>query len=167
MKKIIFILSVFVATHLSFAQSQKQNELISENKKTEFNELRKKCLKTNSGIEYVLTRVGDGAKPNINEEILINYSGYYLSGNCFDTNLVETSKMFNIYDQNRDNQNGYSPLKVLFLEKMNFIEGFSEAIKLLNYNDKATIFIPYNLAYGEFINPKSDLIFEIELLKSN
>ena len=171
MKKLIFILTVLVANNISFAQSQNQNDSIFEQKKSEFSELKKECLKTKSGLEYIITRVGDGGKPSINEEILISYAGYYKTGNCFDTNLAEISKKFKIYDANRDNQNGYAPLKILYLEKMNFIEGFSEAIKLLNYNDKATIFIPYNLAYGEsgnkFINPKTDLIFEIEIIKPN
>jgi peptidylprolyl isomerase len=38
----------------------------------------------------------------------------------------------------------------------------------LNVGDKATLFLPYQLAYGEngnqVIPPRSDLIFEIEIV---
>ena len=48
------------------------------------------------------------------------------------------------------------------------IQGFKEGVKLLKVGDKATLFVPFNLAYGESgtrgIPPKSDLVFEIEIL---
>ena len=41
---------------------------------------------------------------------------------------------------------------------------------MMSVGDKATLFIPYHLGYGEqgypgAIPPKSDLVFEIELLE--
>ena len=50
------------------------------------------------------------------------------------------------------------------------IPGFKEGLSLLNIGDKATLFIPYYLAYGETgrgnaIPPKSDLIFEVEIVE--
>ena len=48
------------------------------------------------------------------------------------------------------------------------IEGFKEGVRLLKVGDKATLFLPYNLAYGEqgnrMIPARSDLIFEIEVV---
>ena len=48
------------------------------------------------------------------------------------------------------------------------IEGFKEGVRLLKVGDKATLFLPYKLAYGEggnrMIPPRSDLIFEIEVI---
>ena len=48
------------------------------------------------------------------------------------------------------------------------IQGFKEGLKLLGTGDKATLFIPYYLAYGETesrgIPAKSNLIFEVEII---
>ena len=47
------------------------------------------------------------------------------------------------------------------------IERFKEGIRLLKEGDKATLFLPYTLAYGaqgtRGIPPQSDLIFEVEV----
>ena len=47
------------------------------------------------------------------------------------------------------------------------IEGFKEGVRLLDEGDKATLFLPYKIAYGENgvqgIPPMSDLIFEVEI----
>ena len=48
------------------------------------------------------------------------------------------------------------------------IQGFKEGLKLLKIGDKATLFLPYYLAYGETesrgIPAKSNLIFEVEIV---
>ena len=71
-------------------------------------------------------------------------------------------------DENRNKTNGYQPLVADVSPKAQMIQGFKEGVKLLKVGDKATLFVPYNLAYGESgtrgIPPKSDLIFEIEIL---
>jgi peptidylprolyl isomerase len=49
------------------------------------------------------------------------------------------------------------------------IPGFKEGLQQLNVGDKATLFIPYHLGYGEAGNrgipPKTNLIFEVEVLE--
>jgi FKBP-type peptidyl-prolyl cis-trans isomerase len=52
------------------------------------------------------------------------------------------------------------------------IPGWDEGVALLNEGSKATLFIPYALAYGEAGSPpvipaKSDLVFYIEVNKVN
>ena len=48
------------------------------------------------------------------------------------------------------------------------IEGFKEGLRLLNQGDRATLFLNYNIAYGEKgvqgIPPRSNLIFEVEIV---
>jgi peptidylprolyl isomerase len=47
------------------------------------------------------------------------------------------------------------------------IDGFKEGVGLLKEGDKATLFLPYTIAYGtsggQGIPPQSDLIFEVEV----
>ena len=50
------------------------------------------------------------------------------------------------------------------------IPGFLEGLSLMSYGDKAIIFIPSNLAYGEsgaggVIPPNATLVFEVEMLE--
>ncbi|MGK0253686.1 MAG: peptidyl-prolyl cis-trans isomerase A (cyclophilin A), partial [Mariniflexile sp.] len=49
------------------------------------------------------------------------------------------------------------------------IAGFKEGLQQLSVGDKATLFIPYHLAYGETGNrsipPKANLIFEVEIIE--
>ena len=49
------------------------------------------------------------------------------------------------------------------------IPGFKEGLKQLHVGDKATLFVPYHLAYGESgtrgIPGKSNLIFEVEIIE--
>ena len=63
---------------------------------------------------------------------------------------------------------GYSPIEAKVGPKDMMIQGFKEGLKLLGTGDKATLFIPYYLAYGETesrgIPAKSNLIFEVEIV---
>ena len=47
------------------------------------------------------------------------------------------------------------------------IQGFKEGLQKMKFGDRAVLFIPYHLAYGERggsgIPEKSDLIFELEM----
>jgi len=49
------------------------------------------------------------------------------------------------------------------------IHGFKEGLQQLSVGDKATLFIPYHLAYGDAGNrgipPQSNLIFEVEIIE--
>ena len=50
------------------------------------------------------------------------------------------------------------------------IPGFLEGLSLLSFGDKAVIFIPSNLAYGEsgaggVIPPNTNLVFELEMIE--
>ena len=65
----------------------------------------------------------------------------------------------------------YDTIEVLYKGTLPYslIEGWIEAFPLLSEGTKAKLFIPYNLAYGEYgnaaIQPYSTLIFEVELKK--
>ncbi|MFY0481905.1 peptidylprolyl isomerase [Flavobacterium sp. PLA-1-15] len=127
--------------------------------------------KTASGLQYIITKKGSGKKPANGTNVLIHYAGFFEDGTLFDSSIEEVAKQFGKYDEMRAAQGGYAPLPFQAGRKSGMIPGFIEGIEQLSYGDKATIFIPSNLGYGEagagggIIPPNSNLIFEIELIE--
>ncbi len=67
-------------------------------------------------------------------------------------------------------QDGYSKIPFTIGGKNQLIPGFVEGIEKLKIGEKAVLFIPSNLGYGEqgagkTIPPNANIIFEIELLE--
>lgn len=126
-------------------------------------------LKLPSGLEYIIIKQGTGVKPKEGSQVFIHYAGFFEDGKLFDSSYEDVSKEFGKYDQNRANQNGYKPFPFQYGKKGGLIPGFLEGINNMNIGDKAIIFIPPALGYGEagaggVIPPNANLIFEIELL---
>ncbi|POY35924.1 peptidylprolyl isomerase [Flavobacterium alvei] len=122
---------------------------------------------TESGLIYKITQKGSGVKPANGTSVNINYAGYFEDGNLFDSNYEEVAKMYGKYDPNRASQGGYNAFP-FEIGKQGMIPGFLEGLNLLSFGDKALIFIPSKLAYGEagaggVIPPNATLIFEIEM----
>ena len=69
----------------------------------------------------------------------------------------------------KKNANGYTPLECRVGPDDALIAGFKEGLRLLDVGDKAIIYLPYYLAYGETesrgIPAKSNLIFEVEIVE--
>lgn len=129
--------------------------------------LSNKKIKTESGLQYVITKKTKAEKPKDGTKVYIHYAGYLEDGTLFDSSIKEVAIANGTYDENRDKANGYNPLAST-AGQYGFIAGFKEGLGYLNIGEKATLFIPYALGYGERgsgpIPPKSNLIFEIELL---
>lgn len=129
--------------------------------------LAKKKIKTASGLEYVITKKTKSEKPKDGTKVYIHYAGYLEDGTLFDSSIKEVAMANGTYDENRDKANGYNPLAST-AGQYGFIAGFKEGLGYLNIGEKATLFIPYALGYGERgsgpIPAKSNLIFEIELM---
>ena len=135
------------------------------------NAAKAKATKTASGLQYVITQKGSDVKPVDGAAVLINYAGFLEDGTLFDSCIESVTKEFGKFDQNRASGNGYQPMQAQ-AGKYQFIPGFVEGLNLMNIGDKATLFIPANLGYGErgagnVIPPNSNIIFEIELLDGN
>lgn len=98
------------------------------------------------------------------ETVELYYTGTFLDGWIFDTNVVEVATENDIYDSNRD----YTSISVTIGEGSGYIEGFSLALKNLQTFTDAKILIPSKFAYGEIgsssINPYTPLIFELNIL---
>lgn len=115
----------------------------------------KNAKKTASGLYYVVLKNGTGQHPLEGQDVSVNYTGQNMKGEKFDSN---TDSAFNHVE----------PLSFA-LGKHNVINGWDEAIALMNKGMKATFYIPSGLAYGDHgqgpkIGPNEILIFDIELL---
>jgi peptidylprolyl isomerase len=132
--------------------------------------LKAKATKTASGLEYVITEKGAGKKPVAGTQVYINYSGFLEDGTLFDSSLEEVNKTFGKLDLARAEAKGYQPIPFQAGRKDGMIPGFIEGIEQLSFGDKAVIFIPSHLAYGQagagnVIPPNANIIFEIQLLE--
>lgn len=122
---------------------------------------------TESGLIYKITQKGTGVKPATGTSVNINYAGYFEDGNLFDSNYEEVAKAYGKHDPNRAAQGGYNAFP-FEIGQQGMIPGFLEGLNQLSFGDKALVFIPSKLAYGEngaggVIPPNATLIFEIEM----
>ncbi len=111
-------------------------------------------IKTNSGLYYVITSEGTGNSPTVGDEVSMNYTGMFLDGNKFDSNL--------------DSSFGHvTPLKFP-LGQGRVIRGWDEGIMLLKKGTKAKFVLPSAIGYGIIgsgkIPANTILQFDVELL---
>ena len=144
---------------------------VREEKIAYFADLKSKSTRTPSGLQYIITKKGDGKKPANGTNVFIHYAGFLEDGELFDASIESVSKTFGKYDENRAMQNGYQPISFQSGKKDGMIPGFIEGLEHLSFGDKAVVFIPSRLGYGAagaggVIPPNSNIIFEIELLES-
>lgn len=101
-----------------------------------------------SGLQYEVMSDGKGAKPKSNDVVTVNYKGTFIDGMVFDS----SEKLG----------------KPATFSVTGVIKGWTEALLMMSPGAKWKLFIPSNLAYGEFgrgsIPPNATLIFEIELI---
>ncbi|TDW52453.1 cyclophilin family peptidyl-prolyl cis-trans isomerase [Flavobacterium sp. 270] len=126
-----------------------------------------KAVTTASGLKYVVTQKGSGAKLPEGSTIYFHYAGYFENGDLFDSSMSQVAKAYGKYDANRDAQKGYQAFPFTVGKKDGMIPGFIEALDMMTDGQKTIFFLPSNLAYGEkgaggVIPPNTTLIFEIE-----
>lgn len=103
-----------------------------------------------SGLQYKILKEGKGARPTAEGRVKCNYEGKLINGTVFDSSYARnTPAVFPV--------NGV-------------IQGWVEALQLMNEGSQWELYIPYNLAYGErgageSIPPYSALVFKVELLE--
>ena len=131
-------------------------------------ELKEKATETSTGLKFFINEKGNGEMVDENKTILTHYAVYFEDGNLLDTSILDVAEKYNMFDSRRAQAGGYSPIEAKVGPKDMMIQGFKEGLKLLKIGDKATLFLPYYLAYGETesrgIPAKSNLIFEVEIV---
>ena len=150
-------------------ETKKQTEKATKENLARINKAREQAITLPSGVSVYVFEKGKGGKPAQGEEVKIDYAGFLTDGSLFDSGIEEVATKFNKLDLRRKAANAYTPIPFTYGNKSGLIPGFIEGIENLNYGDKALIFIPSSLGYGErgagnVIPPNSDLIFELHLL---
>lgn len=153
------------------AKSKKEREgklaTIQKEYATKFQDLKAKATKTTSGLSYYIEHDGKGVKPAMGQDIGVDYAGFFENGLLFDSSREDLSKAFDQLDERRAEAQQYIPIPFKYGTKTGLIPGFIEGIEQMKVGDKAVIFIPAHLAYGERgvgpIPPNTDLVFELEI----
>ncbi len=135
-----------------------------------FASLKKTATKTQSGLVYKITEKGSAKKPGIGTTVFINYSLFLESGELVQSSVAAVAQAFGKFDQRQAEMNGYQPFPFEYGQKTGLISGFLEGLEKMNLNDKAVLFIPSYLGYGEAgmgeaIPANANLIFEVEMLE--
>ncbi len=142
-----------VSDYVQKQQTKKYDTAIATGKKfLEENAKRPGVVTLPSGLQYEVLKAGSGATPTAKDKVTVHYHGTLINGTVFDSSVE------------RGEPATFGVTQV--------IQGWVEALQLMNVGAKWKLFIPYNLAYGErgaggTITPYSTLVFEVELLKIN
>ena len=144
-------------------------EAIIDFTKEKFNNQQADAIVLPSGLEYTITQKGTGNKLSERSKVMVHYSVYFENGKLLETSKLKTAEAHDVVNQQRKDADQYRPIKADIGPDARMIPGFKEGLQQLSVGDKATLFIPYHLAYGEMGNrgipPKSNLIFEVEVVE--
>ena len=104
---------------------------------------------TESGLQYLVIKEGEGDSPEPGDMVTVHYRGTFVDGKEFDSS--------------------YSRGEPQTFQADGVIRGWTEALQMMRVGSKWQIFVPPILAYhqrglGQKIPPNKLLIFEIELL---
>lgn len=140
---VVAILVIIVISTLVNANQQRQADATATAQQSE----REVGFETtDTGLKYKITTEGDGPKPQIGDQVLVEYRGTLEDGTEFDSGQIPFT-----------------------LGVGNVIPGWDEGIGLLNEGSSATLIIPPDLGYGASgqgsIPPNATLYFDVTLLE--
>lgn len=153
-------------------EQRKKAEELARQAKIEFlnkNEaLEGRRIDSPTGMAMIFTHEGDGAQPKSSDQVNINCAGYFESGELFWTTWKDIAEKNGKYDTVQDQRGGYQPFTMPYNERASLVAGFREAMLNMKVGDRARVFIPYYLGYGEsgrapLIPANTNLVFDIEL----
>ena len=106
---------------------------------------------TKSGLQYIVTKAGAGAKVGKGKQIKAHYTGTLVSGKKFDSS------------RDRGEPLGF------MVGVGQVIPGWDEALSDMKKGERRILIIPHQLAYGErgrppVIPPAATLVFDVELV---
>lgn len=141
-----------------------EKDKVKNDKRDALVTLEQSATYTDSGLGVVITTEGDGEAVSTNKTVMTHYAVYFEDGRLLDTSLADVARAYNMYNPNRP----YQPIPARVDADAQMITGFKEGLRLLSVGDKATLYLPYELAYGanggRGIPPQTNLIFEVEVV---
>lgn len=105
---------------------------------------------TESGLQYEVTKAGEGAKPGPDDTVEVHYRGTTIDGTEFDSS--------------------YSRGETVKFGVTQVIPGWTEALQMMSVGSIYKLAIPSDLAYGPggagggAIGPNATLLFDVELV---
>jgi FKBP-type peptidyl-prolyl cis-trans isomerase len=122
-------------------QAQENKRFLTDNKK------RSGVKTTDNGLQYKIVKQGKGPRPRVTDTVSVVYRGTFVNGEEFDSS-------------------GGKPFSI---GVGNVIEGWKEALQMMEVGSKWQLFVPADLAYGDqgyppAIGPNATLIFDLDLL---
>lgn len=163
----------FTAEMEKIENAKKEKEakiaVVAEATKKELDRMMGEAEAYPSGIKIYWNHKGKMMKPAEGSNIQMNYVGYFMDGRLFETSVLEIAEKYDAVDPARLERGLYGPVPTVYGKEARLIPGFKEGLLEMSYGDKATLFVPSHLAYGEqgmggVIPPNSDLVFELEIV---
>ncbi len=116
----------------------------------EQNKTKEGVITTESGLQYMVLKEGDGKSPGVSDRVRVHYEGTKLDGTMFDSSYKRGEPATFQADQ--------------------VIKGWTEGLQLMKAGGKYRLFIPADLAYGsrgagQEIGSNEVLKFDVELLE--
>ncbi|KJD32160.1 hypothetical protein PK35_12055 [Tamlana nanhaiensis] len=164
----VFINHFAEEERLAKEKAEKEAAIIkaSQNK---FEAQKVKATTLESGLKYFISENGTGEKLKDGDIVSCHYAVYFEDAKLLETSKLETAEALDAVNEKRKLADKYQPVELELSADAPLISGLKEGLKQLSLGDKATFFIPYHLAYGEYGNRgipgKSNLIFEIETIE--
>ncbi len=140
-----------VQQYVQQAQEMQKAKLQEEgNAFLQENKTKEGVQETASGLQYKVLEEGSGKSPKASDKVTVHYTGRLTDGTVFDSSVERGEPITFGVNQ--------------------VIDGWTEALQLMQEGDKWELYIPSDLAYGERgaggdIPPYATLIFEVELLE--
>ncbi len=140
------------------AEQEAAQQKAMKDKEEEWNNIQKYLEENNITVQptadslfIVITKEGNGPKPQKGDKVKVHYTGYLLDGTKFDSS-VDRNQPFEFE-----------------LGQGRVIKGWDEGIAALHKGSKAKLIIPSKLAYGArgaggVIPPYAPLVFDVELI---
>jgi len=157
----------FVNKELVAKENEEKKSNATNKNYLKFTSLEKQTTQTKSGLKYIITFRGNGKAVKVTNKARLNYSVYFKDGTLLETSVEEVANFNGVFSMQKKNSGRYQPIFASVGQTDPMIQGFKEGVRLLEEGDKATLFLPYEIAYGkngvQGIPPMSDLIFEVEI----
>jgi FKBP-type peptidyl-prolyl cis-trans isomerase FkpA len=114
-----------------------------------------KAVTTSNGLVYIPLKAGEGESPKTGQTVTVNYTGMFIDGKKFDSNVDPTF-------------NHLTPFSFT-IGKKQVIDGWDQGLQMMKKGEKGILVIPSVLGYGERSNnvipANAVLVFEVELLE--